>query len=194
MLPLTRDELEQYDMESFRYSQQKKGDDPSDTFGVKLYVPGDNVKAIHWKLSGKTDELMVKEFGLPVDSQILILADRDLTAEMTPRQRSELTETAIHLSYTLLGENLPHCVGWYDYGTADFVIQTVTTEDNFWEAARGLLAAPFQADQLSSVAHFIAAEQGKPYSTYLWVSYGETDIERLMQYGRVNAYKPELFP
>ena len=39
--------------DSDRYSSVKPGYDPSETFGMREYVPGDSIKAIHWKLSQK---------------------------------------------------------------------------------------------------------------------------------------------
>src|SRR5699024_1732618 len=41
----------------------KKGEDASDIIGHKEYQIGDHLKQINWKLSSKTDELMVKEIS-----------------------------------------------------------------------------------------------------------------------------------
>ena len=49
-----------------QYSQTRPGSDPSETFGIREYRPGDPIRQIHWKLSQKTDALMLRELGLPV--------------------------------------------------------------------------------------------------------------------------------
>ena len=46
---------ESFDMESFRYSGGRPGDDPGETYDIRSYRPGDNIRQIHWKLTGKLD-------------------------------------------------------------------------------------------------------------------------------------------
>lgn len=194
-LPLQDDAFEAYDMESFRYSAARRGDDPSDIFAIRSYMPGDSMKAIHWKLSGKLGDVQVKEYGLPVDSKLLILLDRDMEPEqeLTAQQRSNAAELSISLSYTLWQRGLSHCVGWYDYRFSQFVTKPVASENDFWESAREILCAPYAADESSTVAHLIAANEEKPYGSYVWITYTQRDKERLMQYGQVNVYEPASF-
>ena len=44
---------EGFDMESFRYSGNRPGDDPGETYDIREYQPGDSIRQIHWKLSGQ---------------------------------------------------------------------------------------------------------------------------------------------
>jgi hypothetical protein len=41
---------------------QKKGYTSSEVLDIREYIPGDKLNAIHWKLSAKAGELMVKEY------------------------------------------------------------------------------------------------------------------------------------
>lgn len=68
---------EGFDMESFRYSGSRPGDDPGETYDIREYRSGDSIRQIHWKLSGKLDDIMIREKSFPVDDTVLILA-RDL--------------------------------------------------------------------------------------------------------------------
>jgi hypothetical protein len=52
-----------------------KGSDFSDVSNVREYIPGDRIRDIHWKLSAKKDELMVKERVRLSERQLVILAD-----------------------------------------------------------------------------------------------------------------------
>lgn len=52
------------------YSPQRAGSDPSETFQIRAYVPGDPIRQIHWKLSQKTGQLLVRELGLPVENRM----------------------------------------------------------------------------------------------------------------------------
>lgn len=53
-------------LEAPAYSARRAGTDPSETFQIREYVPGDPIRQIHWKLSQKTGRLLIRELGLPV--------------------------------------------------------------------------------------------------------------------------------
>lgn len=67
-LEITR-AVREFRTDSDEYSGEKKGDDPSELFQVREYRVQDSVRDIHWKLSAKEEELMVKEHGLPLGMQ-----------------------------------------------------------------------------------------------------------------------------
>ena len=56
-------------------SHRTKGAVAGDMIGIREYVAGDPVRNIHWKLSEKTDKMLVKELGDPVTDQYLLLLD-----------------------------------------------------------------------------------------------------------------------
>lgn len=58
-----------------QWSSSRPGFDPSETFAIREYAPGDPIRQIHWKLSSKTDTLMLRELGLPVAEATLLLLD-----------------------------------------------------------------------------------------------------------------------
>ncbi|MCR5201751.1 MAG: DUF58 domain-containing protein [Lachnospiraceae bacterium] len=53
----------------------KKGHDFSDVSDVREYIPGDRLNSIHWKLSAKKDDLMVKDRVSMSDEQMVVLVD-----------------------------------------------------------------------------------------------------------------------
>ncbi len=53
----------------------RAGSDTQEIFDTRIYQRGDTLRKIHWKLSAKTDELMVKEFSMPTDEAVRIAAD-----------------------------------------------------------------------------------------------------------------------
>ena len=59
----------------------KKGNGPGEYFGIRPYVDGDPMKLIHWKLTGKTDEYMVKEVEVPMMRMPLIFLETFSTGE-----------------------------------------------------------------------------------------------------------------
>lgn len=64
-----------FQMESDVYSSSKPGDDSSETFGIREYRPGDSPRAIHWKLSSKLDQVLIRESSLPLNSAYFILVE-----------------------------------------------------------------------------------------------------------------------
>ena len=61
--------------DSDEYSGEKRGDDPSELFQVREYRVQDSIRDIHWKLSAKEEELMVKEHALPLGCAVLVWID-----------------------------------------------------------------------------------------------------------------------
>lgn len=51
--------------EAEHYSDTRPGEDASEIFGFHDYRPGDRLQGIHWKLSSKREELIVKEYSQP---------------------------------------------------------------------------------------------------------------------------------
>jgi len=74
-----------YDLSSIPFSSyQQTGDalkkyhmteDFADIGGIRQYRDGDNVKRVHWKLSAKRDELLVKDFEFSSNAQICVIMD-----------------------------------------------------------------------------------------------------------------------
>ena len=56
----------------------RRGHDAGEVFDLREYNPGDDVRSIHWKLSGKLDELVVRENSEPSQDRIALLVDTGL--------------------------------------------------------------------------------------------------------------------
>ena len=57
-------------------SADRKGDDRTEIFQLREYQPGDDVRQIHWKLSSKLDELILKEASMPQSRSRLVFWDK----------------------------------------------------------------------------------------------------------------------
>ncbi|NLH01404.1 MAG: DUF58 domain-containing protein [Clostridiales bacterium] len=102
-------------VDSEEYSMTRPGSDPSETFAVREYVPGDSIKSIHWKLSQKTDRLMVREFGLPIVNRILVLMETSIIPGVALPSADIIdimTETFFSISRELVRQGIPHALGW----------------------------------------------------------------------------------
>ncbi|NDO43034.1 DUF58 domain-containing protein [Thomasclavelia cocleata] len=59
------------------YAINQKGDDPTEIYDIHKYREGDLLKNIHWKLSAKYDDVLVKDNALSVSEIINIHCDFD---------------------------------------------------------------------------------------------------------------------
>lgn len=93
--------------------QNRRGGDPSETFDVREYVPGDDVRAIHWKLSCKTDTLIVREASEPSHYDVVLLPDLGLSqldGEVTYRELNSAAALTVALGEELLGQGVSFCL------------------------------------------------------------------------------------
>lgn len=83
--------------------QNRKGNDPSEMFDIREYVPGDDIRSIHWKLSSKTDSLILRQASDPSHYNVVLLPDFGLDVAVYP-EAAEIN-TAIAAMYAV-GEQL----------------------------------------------------------------------------------------
>ena len=99
------------------YSQHKPGSDQTETFALHEYAQGDDIRKVHWKLSAKTDDLIVRDFGLPLDYPlVLLLETQHVGDEADERSLSCCLEAFISLSLSFLELGISHNIAWYDEG------------------------------------------------------------------------------
>ena len=135
--------LEHSDMampDSDTYSPYKPGSDPGETFAIREYVPGDAIRQIHWKLSEKTDKLMVREFGLPVVNEVALLLET--AGSTTGSETDAVTEVFASISSALAAADIHHHVFWRDEKTDELVDFDVTDGDAFSGMLSQLLELP----------------------------------------------------
>lgn len=58
-----------------KYDPHKSGDDPSEVFDIREYRQGDRLSRIHWKMTAKEEELMVKEYSRPLGGEGILCLD-----------------------------------------------------------------------------------------------------------------------
>lgn len=180
-----------FNSESFKYSKCRKGNDPGEIQGIRDYRIGDSPKTIHWKLSGKMDDIMVRELGYPVENDILLIFDNAQSegAETSDKKMSVFVSVALEL----LRRGIPHSMGWYDRDENYFFIMDVNTEEQVWNVISRILRSAVKNDNVSAIARFIdnTEEYQRDYSQYIYVSDDNRDIERLMEYGKVSTLGTE---
>ncbi|MBR5512476.1 MAG: DUF58 domain-containing protein [Ruminococcus sp.] len=129
--------------ESNIFSEHKPGDDPSQVFDLRNYNPGDRLNRIHWKLSSKKDEFIVKDYSLPVDVPCLIFLDLKSDNELSYKLPvlDTMIESLLSLSQFLIENEKNHTVVFYNFRTSDFTELTVTDSDSLAVAVKTLVSS-----------------------------------------------------
>ena len=97
--------------EKEKYFSHRKGQILSELLQYREYVPGDNLKLINWKISGKSDELMVREFDTPTDNQLVIIFD---TFEGNRVYKNLVYTVLVSISLTYAQSGISHYISWYN--------------------------------------------------------------------------------
>lgn len=90
-------------------NQNSKGDDYSEIYDFKEYVPGDDIRKIHWKLSGKLDKLIVKQGTSSSNYELILIPCIGLNNSSNKEINSSLTIFS-SISENLIESNVPFCV------------------------------------------------------------------------------------
>ena len=129
--------------DSDEYATDRKGEDVSEIYAIREYRPGDSMKAIHWKLSARTEHWMVKEFSFPQGVQVLLLLD--LYTASTKKFREEEMDALLgnfsSLSYSLAGKGVSHVAAWYDDAAGELRRCRIDDEEGTYAMVDQLLAA-----------------------------------------------------
>ena len=140
-------ERESVSADGTRWSSAHAGQDPSETFGFRAYIPGDPIRQIHWKLSQKTDSLMVRELGLPVAEEVLLLLDTSTTGKEDAADALDAAMTALlSLSRSLTEQGITHSVGWKNRELEELSLCTVRDQQDCTAVREQILTAAAAPD------------------------------------------------
>ena len=101
-------------IESDAYAADRIGSDPSELLGIRAYREGDPLNRIHWKLSGKYDQPMLKEMAMPVERRILLVFCNCGTSAGEPEKVDAAAEALLSVSQTLAAQKVRHTVAWFE--------------------------------------------------------------------------------
>ncbi len=119
--------------ESDVYDEHSPGYDNSELFQVREYRAGDRLQNVHWKLTAKQDEIMVKEHSLPKACPVLLFLNYH--PHFGKRERFRLLsfmEAAASLSFSIMDAGCPHYVVWYDAAEKDVMRLRIDEEESLF--------------------------------------------------------------
>ena len=111
------------------YDNEKAGPDVSEIFGVRPFRDGDRIQSIHWKMSAKTEELMVRENSLPLGCPVVVMFD----AVRKSREMDSILTVAASVSCALIDQKCAHFMAWYDEKISDVVRMRIDEEEQLYQ-------------------------------------------------------------
>lgn len=127
--------------ESSVFSENTAGDDPSEIFDLRDYIIGDKLNRIHWKLSSKKDELIVKEYSMPVDVPCMLFLNLKCyeDSEYTLPVFDTLVETLISVSQFMIENERIHTIVYYNAESRDFNEINITSPEVLSATVRNII-------------------------------------------------------
>lgn len=166
------------------YDQNRKGMDVSEVAGLRDYVPGDSLGSIHWKLSGKLDNLVVREFGYPSNYQVLILVDilkKVDGRELSNDRNNAVLALTVELSRQMMELHIEHNVGRIVNG--EYLTMPVYSQGTQEEMTTNLLCRPIteQAGSSDTMYYFLQKELRQRYTKLIYITpaYEESTVRQV---------------
>lgn len=114
VLQMSSDNMISGGWEGEQKTLDRRGRDMSEVFEVREYHPGDDVRRIHWKLSGKMNKILLREASdtFRCDTYVLLdIGHKDETGEYPAEQMSAAVSAAVSVSKGLSDLGISHYAG-----------------------------------------------------------------------------------
>ncbi len=153
--------------DSDRFSLYKKGDDPSEIFDIREFKDGDRIQRIHWKLSSKTGQYMVKEGSFPLAKAIYIFVD---LCAATKHDADLLVQGIYSISMQLMEKGVPQYFIWYDNVNELIQEKLLEQEEELFWMFEDLFACRTTTVPGELVNAYMEWEEGKPKEIGLYLT------------------------
>lgn len=115
------------------YDENLPGYDANEIFQIREYQKGDRLQNVHWKLTAKHDNLVVKEHSLPRSCPVVLFMDYHPGKFWGEGRRvASFIEAVAGISFSIMESGCPHYVVWYDKALKDVVRLRVDDEESIF--------------------------------------------------------------
>lgn len=160
-----------------RYSPDRPGQDVSEIFALREYVPGDEIRKIHWKLSSKIDRTMLRDFSLPLNYSVFLLME---LKQETETLMDAVVELYLSLSRALLETGINHNLGWYDSGEGAFHVRELDDFEDLDMAAAQVLCTYASVSSGTALEYYAASGYRNQKSILVYVT-SDPDLDKIAE-------------
>lgn len=145
--------------ENTEHVARRAGSDITETSDIRSYVSGDSLRSIHWKLSSKTQELMVRQYSQNSETQTFIFCDTASRFEPNEKRfENDINEFAVDgvveaaiaiVKHNLQRANNSITLAWFDSRcTGDIVAIKLSGLHEFEQSYHFFATAPVTRTEL----------------------------------------------
>lgn len=173
-----------------RPGQLRRDGPETENGGVREYAPGDPVQRIHWKLSAKTDRILIREEERPLAGNVLLLLE---TAGygIQPEEMNGTVEALLSVSRALAEKGVAHSVSWQDRGALQWM-EIACTEDFYVLRDTLLRAEGIEGWESIGAAFSRAYPDFRADQAVIFSPRSDTDCISLWETGAVTLALPRL--
>lgn len=143
----------------------KPGGGYAEEHDLREYREGDTARMVHWKLSSKMDELIVREPLVPEEISLVVTFDLPENAG----RRDGVLDNVVWLSHELIERELPHSFRWLD-SSGEVHSDSIACEEDAVKSVRNIIISAARTPE-DKTAH----DLGKNASWHCHISAGETE-------------------
>ena len=168
-------------------SQERPGADLTETFQIREYVPGDSMRQIHWKLSGKFDRLIVRDPALPITRNVLVFWERTGQSGSVKRIDAQ-AETVVSACRSLSDSGVQFTLGWNDTDSNVCVLHEICGMEDLVGVIPRLLCAAGRKDGVGGASLLVQTRPDALCGHMVYI--GEepcADVLQMQRLGHVTA-------
>lgn len=158
--------------------QNRQGNDPSELFDIREYVPGDDIRSIHWKLSSKTEQLIVRQSSEPFSYHMALLPDLGRKQGERSVDQDELNGAVAlgsAIAQGLLRQGVAFCAA---LPTAEGLeLCEIRTQSDFARCMDWWLSYPIPENPGASLQAFLAQHWEGYFTRLLLLTAGPCDLD-----------------
>ena len=171
--------------DSESYAPDRAGYDLSEVYQLREYRPGDSLRQMHWKLSGKLDRLVIREASLPVRRSVLLFWERAQKA--VPEGTDAQADVVVTFCRSLLEAGVQFTIAWNDATEQRCVSQQIRSMDELIGLLPRLLSAR-ENEGLSGAELFLRSSGEAVLSHILYITGRVPEQAYLLgQFGRLTV-------
>ncbi len=176
-----------YDSKIFK--KHNSGDDPSEIFALKEYVMGDKPNRIHWNLSLKHNELIVRHYSQPVNSSIILIIDFCGTSGADAQALDTAAEVAFSIAFFLTENDIPFKLAYYCKSEDQDRIVNISHEKDITFALNSIFS-----EGPSKRTNFAIniKEMAQSYSGIFYVTTSSENLSEILKETSYETFRPIL--
>lgn len=121
----------------------KKGNDFAEVSDIREYIPGDKLQNIHWKLSAKENNIMVKERVSLSSDELMVLVELTNDVDMI---LNDILCAMYGMADYMIRQNVPFSIYWWSVGDQDMKRTVIDGMADLEETMENIFYERYYAD------------------------------------------------